>query len=84
MANQPPSGSDPIDNGGERRGSPKMGTAIISGAIFKNKAVVYYDVEGIAILEGDIAIGRVRGYRNHDGGSARLLPAEVRSPSVWV
>lgn len=36
-----------------------MGTAIISGATFRNKSVVYYDVEGIAIVEGDIAIGTV-------------------------
>jgi hypothetical protein len=36
-----------------------MGTAVISGATFANKSVTYYDVEGVAIVEGDIAIGMV-------------------------
>jgi hypothetical protein len=36
-----------------------MGVAVISGATFTNKSVVYYDVNGMAILEGDIAIGTV-------------------------
>jgi hypothetical protein len=36
-----------------------MGVAVISGATFRNKAVVYYEVENMAIVEGDIAIGSV-------------------------
>ena len=47
------------EESGELRGSPKMGTAVISGATFTNKSVVYYDVEGIAVVEGDIALGKV-------------------------
>jgi Astacin (Peptidase family M12A) len=46
-------------NGGEYRGGPQMGTTVISGATFVNKSVVYYDVEGVAIIEGDIALGTV-------------------------
>jgi hypothetical protein len=36
-----------------------MGVAVISGATFTNKSVVYYAVDGIAIIEGDIALGTV-------------------------
>ena len=57
-------GSHSSDNGdvvggGDLRGSPRMGTAVISGVTFANKSVTYYDVEGVAIIEGDIAIGMV-------------------------
>ncbi|HEX8851053.1 MAG TPA: Dot/Icm T4SS effector Zinc-dependent metalloprotease LegP [Gemmatimonadaceae bacterium] len=48
--------AEPIGEG-DLRGSQKMGTAVISGATFTNKSVVYYDVNGIAIVEGDIALG---------------------------
>lgn len=52
---------DETDNGkpGEFRGDAKMGTAIISGATFTNRSVVYYEVDGIALVEGDIALGTV-------------------------
>ena len=43
----------------ELRGSLEMDTAIISGATFANQAVTYYDVDGIAMVEGDIALGTV-------------------------
>lgn len=43
----------------EQRGAPVMGTAVISGATFTNKSVVYYEVEGVAIIEGDICLGQV-------------------------
>lgn len=44
---------------GDQRGSLQMGTAVISGTTFTNKAVTYYEVEGVAIVEGDIALGQV-------------------------
>lgn len=44
---------------GELRGGPEMGVAVISGATFTNKSVTYYDVGGVAIIEGDIALGSV-------------------------
>jgi Astacin (Peptidase family M12A) len=49
----------PSEHSGEFRGSPKMGVAVISGATFTNKSVVYYDLEGAAIVEGDICLGKV-------------------------
>jgi hypothetical protein len=49
------------DKGGdlpdEHRGSSNMGVAIISGATFATKSVTYYDVDGVALVEGDIALG---------------------------
>jgi hypothetical protein len=36
-----------------------MGTAVITGSTFTNKSVVYYEVEGVAIVEGDICLGTV-------------------------
>jgi hypothetical protein len=47
----------------EQRGSERMDVAIISGATFTHKAVTYYDVNGIAIVEGDIALGAVSDVR---------------------
>src|SRR5437867_2739622 len=44
---------------GEFRGGPKMAVAVISGATFHNKSVVYYDIEGNALVEGDICLGKV-------------------------
>lgn len=49
--------ADEVVGSGEARGSPRMGTAVISGATFTNKSVVYYDVAGVAIVEGDIVLG---------------------------
>jgi astacin (peptidase family M12A) len=49
----------PWQSGGEFRGASQMGTAVISGSTFTNKSVVYYEVDGMAIVEGDIALGRV-------------------------
>jgi len=43
-------------NAGEFRGGDRR-TAIISGVTFGEKAVVYDDVEGLAIFEGDILLG---------------------------
>lgn len=44
---------------GELKGSDTMGVAVISGTTFTNKSVTYYEVDGIAMVEGDIALGTV-------------------------
>ena len=50
---------DPAPQGeGEQRGGPVMGTAVIRGNTFGARSVTYYDVDGMALFEGDIAIGR--------------------------
>jgi hypothetical protein len=48
----------PSDGGGEQRAGER-GTAIISGVTFANRSVVYSNVDGIALIEGDIALGTV-------------------------
>lgn len=48
----------PPEDEGEQRGSPKMGTAVIRGNTFGFRSVTFYDVDGMALVEGDIAIGR--------------------------
>jgi hypothetical protein len=56
------SGNEPAgdqDQPTEFKGSPQMGVAVISGATFANKAVTYYEVNGMCIIEGDIALGTV-------------------------
>lgn len=53
-----PSGGEP-DESPERQGAPAMDVAVISGATFINKSVTYYEVEGMALVEGDIALGEL-------------------------
>ncbi|HEX7039541.1 MAG TPA: Dot/Icm T4SS effector Zinc-dependent metalloprotease LegP [Trueperaceae bacterium] len=47
----------------EQAGSQRMDVAVIAGTTFTRKAVTYYDVDGIAIVEGDIALGAVSDVR---------------------
>ena len=47
------------DDNTEFRGSPTMGVAVISGATFDKKSVTYYEMEGMAMFEGDIALGTI-------------------------
>lgn len=58
---------------GELRGSPNMGTAVISGLTFANKSVTYYEVEGVAIFEGDIAIGMVDDIKNQTASAREAV-----------
>jgi hypothetical protein len=58
--------SEPVegqDESPERRGGPVMDVAVISGATFTNKSVTYYDVDGMALVEGDIALGQAERVR---------------------
>ena len=75
-ANEPPEGR------GELRGSADMDVATISGATFTNKSVTYYAVDGIAIVEGDIALGTVeevkKRHRGRPRGAGRRPARRVR------
>lgn len=64
---------------GELKGSDTMGVAVISGATFTNKAVTYYEVAGIAIVEGDIAIGTVAEVKQATDAARAAVTAD---PSV--
>jgi hypothetical protein len=48
----------PVDNP-ELRGSDELRTALITRATFRNKAVQYAVVDGLALFEGDINLGTV-------------------------
>ena len=45
---------------GELRSGPIAGTALIDGATFAQKPVLYANVDGQAIFEGDIVLGTVQ------------------------
>ncbi len=45
---------------GELRSGPIAGTALIDGATFSQKPVLYAEVDGQAIFEGDIVLGTVK------------------------
>lgn len=48
-----------VERFGEIPAEPRIGTALISGSTFTAKAVQYVEVDGMAIVEGDIALGSV-------------------------
>jgi hypothetical protein len=56
-----------------------MDVAVISGATFANKSVTYYDVDGIAIVEGDIALGTVEAVQ---AATAAARDAVAADPSI--
>ena len=79
--------------GGEFRSGPIAGTAIISGVTFARKSVVYAEVDGLAIFEGDIVLGtveEVRAATAPSGDSGPLLSsigitgAQFRWPNATV
>lgn len=78
----PPREPPPEDAGAnerEFRGGPNMGVAVISGGTFTNKSVVYYEVEGVAIVEGDIALGDVEAVQQ---ATAEAREAVAADPNV--
>jgi hypothetical protein len=56
-----------------------MDVAVISGATFTNKSVVYYEVEGLAIVEGDICLGTVDAVRQATTAARDAVAAD---PSI--
>jgi hypothetical protein len=73
------SGDDSPVESDELRGSPEMDVAVISGATFTNKSVTYYNVAGIALVEGDIALGTVEEVR---AATAAAREAVVEDPRI--
>ena len=52
---------------GELRSGPIAGTALIDGATFSQKPVLYAEVDGQAIFEGDIVLGTVQSLKQAQG-----------------
>ena len=58
----------------EQHGSAEMNVAVIAGATFSHKAVTYYEVGAMAIIEGDIALGPVDQVRAGTVSARTALP----------
>jgi len=62
---------------GECGCGPVAGTAIISGVTFSYKSLLYAEVEGLAMFEGDIVLGSVEEVRaSSDAAAAGELPQQ--------
>ena len=44
---------------GEFRAAPAAGSALLDGVTFRAKPVIYADIDGLAVFEGDIVLGTV-------------------------
>ncbi|MGO7733237.1 peptidase m12a astacin [Rhizobium leguminosarum] len=64
MATKPRAKQDPC----EQSSGPIAGTALISAATFNRKPLQYADVDGWAIFEGDIILGRTVDLQQAEGG----------------
>jgi hypothetical protein len=61
------------DDACECRSGPIFGTALVSGATFKNRWLHYAEVEGNAMFEGDIVLGSVSEVQADEGGNPVLF-----------
>lgn len=74
--NDDPPPDDRSPEATEFNGSPRMGTAVINGATFVQKSVVYYEVNGMAIVEGDIALGSVEGVQQATDAARQAVASD--------
>lgn len=85
---------NPMGTGGEFRTGPLAGTALVMGRTFDIKALQYAEVDGMAIFEGDIALGPVADIRAAAGADAAggqlpqyacgITGANVRWPNAVI
>jgi len=61
---------------GEFRSGPVVGTALVPGVTFARKGLLYADIEGLAIFEGDIVLGSTEDVRAEADKGAGELPQE--------
>lgn len=61
----PAKGADPVMNG-EQRSGPVAGTALVDGATFTQKPLLFAEVDGQAIFEGDIVLGEAEALKQAD------------------
>ena len=63
---------------GEFRSGPVAGTALVAGVTFARKGLLYAEVEGLAVFEGDIVLGTVEEVRAvADAGAGDLSQFSV-------
>ena len=80
---EPPSGSTPAqDPAGycEEGPGPVGGTALVDGFAFTSRPIVWAEVDGMAVAEGDIIIGSVEEARARDVSRAASDLAEPSEP----
>lgn len=75
---------------GEHRTGPVAGTALVSGATFAIKGLLYADVDGLALFEGDIVLGKtedvqatVQAVSDENAGGLQPLASVVISGSQF-
>jgi hypothetical protein len=59
---------------GEYRTGPIAGTALVSGVTFARKGLQYAEVDGMAIFEGDIALGTAKDVRAEAAAGTGVIP----------
>jgi hypothetical protein len=59
---------------GEFRSGPVAGTALVAGVTFARKGLLYADIEGLAVFEGDIVLGSTQDVRAAADEGAGNLP----------
>ena len=63
---------------GEFRSGPVAGTALVAGVTFARKGLLYAEVEGLAMFEGDIVLGTLEEVRAAaEAGAGDLTPLSV-------
>jgi hypothetical protein len=74
--------------GGELRSGPVAGTALIDGVTFRGKGVQYAEVDGMAVVEGDIVLGPADQVADARGSliqqSVGITGANFRWPNATV
>ncbi len=62
---------------GELRSGPVAGTAFVDGVTFARKGVQYANVDGIAIFEGDIVLGKVKDLKQAEADGRQPMPESI-------
>jgi Astacin (Peptidase family M12A) len=62
---------------GELRSGPVAGTAFVDGVTFARKGVQYANVDGVAIFEGDIVLGKVKDLKQAEAAGGGATPESL-------
>jgi len=62
---------------GELRSGPVAGTAFVDGVTFARKGVQYANVDGVAIFEGDIVLGKVKDLKRAEAAGGGATPESI-------
>jgi hypothetical protein len=62
---------------GELRSGPVAGTAFVDGVTFARKGVQYANVDGVAIFEGDIVLGKVKDLKQAEAAGGGSMPESL-------